>query len=294
MLIPYVDNATFTEAPTNIDVSQIVPAGTNAAQSAELTNILERASSWVDIYCQQRLAATTDSEVWRGKPNRQGQLEIFPRSFPLISLVSAQWIDLASGSASAWTAIDTAYVLPLERSFLIYDRSYSYWRGWGRWPLVVQYEYENGFAHTTLTGPVVGTSTVVPAGSTSITVSSTVGITTTAAGPSAWAQESELLILDGSARERVQVSAISGQTLTLASAMVNDHSVGALVTAVPGGVQQSVIDFAAFLIKKRGTGSFQMTQRGVGKQQDGGAVALVSGLDEAYARLQPYQRVGAA
>ena len=70
-MLTYVDAATFIEAPTGIDTSQIVPAGTQPQNSAALQNILERASSWVDADCFQRVAATTDSEQQRVRPNRQ-------------------------------------------------------------------------------------------------------------------------------------------------------------------------------------------------------------------------------
>lgn len=290
-MLPYVDATTFTNHPTGIDTSQLVPAGTSPQQSASLQTILENASSWVDADCYQRVAATTDSEQKRVRPNRQGQLEIFSKNFPIIEVIAAKYIDLSAFATSAWTAIDVTKVMPLERSFLVYDQDYSFWRGWGTFPLVVQYEYENGYPHTTLTGPVTGTSTVVPAGSQTIQVASTVGIGTTSSGSGGWNLASELLILDGATRETVEVASINGTTLTLASPTVNQHSVGALVTAVPAFVREATILAATWMIKNpRGDASFVMQGGGVSKERSSQTTEDEL-LEQAHTMLTPLRRV---
>src|SRR5579872_2492607 len=290
-MLPYVDIATFTEAPTGLDLSQLVPAGSLAQQNAALQNLLERASSWVDGDCFQRVAATTDSEQKRVRPNREGHLEIFPKNFPVISVLGASYIDLSSLASSSYTAIDITKITPLERSFLVYDKDYSYWRAWGTDPLIVQYQYTNGYPLTTLTGPVVGTSTVVAAGSATIQVASTIGIGTTGGGAAGWNTVSELEILDGSTREIIDVTGINGTTLTLAKPTVNAHTVGALVTGVPQVVQEATILVATWMIKNpRGDGSFFMSAGSTEKEKTGktGDMDL---LKQAHVMLIPYRRV---
>ena len=289
-MLPYVDATTFIEAPTGIDTSQLVPSGTSPQQSAELQNILERATSWIDSYCYQRLAATTDSEIKRVRPNLQGQLEIYPKQFPIISVISAQWIDLAAGASAVWTPITVTDILALERSFLVYDTDYSYWRGWGTFPLQVQYEYTNGYPHTTLTGP-AGTTTIVPEGSATIQVASTIGIGTTTGAPENWNLSSQLTILDGANREIVTVTSISGTTLTLAAPTVNTHSVGALVTAVPPIIQDACIQLAAWRIKTRGDASFVMSGSGVSGSEKPGKAAADETIAAVMKSLQPFRRV---
>jgi len=283
-MLPYVDAATFVQAPTGIDTAQLVPGGQDPQQSAELQNLLERATSWVDTFgCYQRLAATTDSEVKRLRPNKQGQIEIFTKNFPVIAVVSAQWNDFSGFATSAWTAIDVTKVQPLERSLLIYDRDYSWWRGLRAFPLVVEYQYQNGFAHTTLTSEAT-------AESSTLTVASTIGIGPTTGGPGNWNLASELLILDGANREIVEVASISGQTLTLASPLSFDHQPGALVTAVPPTVQEATILAATWMVKNpRGDASFVMSGGEIEKQKTGPTVEDDL-LDKAYKMLTPYRR----
>jgi hypothetical protein len=262
-MLPYVDIATFVEAPTGIDTSQLVPAGTSPQNSAALQNLLERASSWVDADSYQRIAATTDSQIKRVRPNRQGQLEVYPKNFPIIQVLAAKWIDLSAGTAAEWTPITVANILALERSFLIYDQDYTYWRGMGTFPLQVQFQYTNGYPLTTLTGPLVGTSTIVGSGASTIDVASTVGIGTTTGAPGNWNEVSELTILDGATREIVEVTAINGTALTIASPTVNSHSVGALVTGVPPVVQEATILVATWMVQNpRGDASFVMSGSG--------------------------------
>lgn len=291
-MLPYIDLTTFTEAPTGLDLSQIVPAGTQAQQNAAVQNLLERASSWVDGDCYQRIAATTDQGQKRVRPNREGQLEIFSKNFPVIAVLGASYIDLAAGATATYTAIDITKIVPLERSFLIYDKDYSYWRAWGTNPLVVQYQYTNGYPLTTITGPVVGTSTVVAPGSATLNVASTVGIGTTGGGAAGWNTVSELEILDGATREVVQVTAINGTTLTLAAPTVNAHSLGALVSGVPQIVQEATILAATWMVKNpRGDGSFVMPGAGGTEKKTTAKTTDDDLLERAHTMLSPFRRV---
>lgn len=282
-MLPYVDNATFENAPTGIDTNLLVPGGDDAAQQAELTNILERASSDIDTWCRQRLAATTDSDEVRIKPNKQGQLELYPRNFPVIAVLSARWIDLSAGISSSWVTVDLAGVMPLERALLIYDKNYSRYRGLGRPPLIVQYQYTNGYAHTQLADDAEVDASM-------ITVDSTIGIGTAAAGPAGWNVDADLLILDGSARENVTVTAINGNVLTLAAPLQNAHTAGALITAVPAIVQEKTIEVAAGLVKKRGDGSLEMPDRTAEPAKET-MLPGSSGLDNVLESLWPFRRV---
>lgn len=286
-MLPYVDIATFQQAPTGIDPESIVTGGDTQTQTAELENILERASRWVDNVCRQRLAATTDQEQVRVRPNRWGQLEIYPKNFPIISLVEASWLDLNLGDAAIFNPVTISASQLLDRAILIYDQSYMQWRRWGSAPLLVQYQYENGYAHTTL-------ASSAAAEATTITVESAIGIGSTALGAAGWNLASELVILDGASRETVTVTAVNGTTLTLVAPLANQHAAGGLVTAVPQDVQQTTIEFAAYLVKTRGFGGMEMTDRGFSAAKTGADSAKRLGLKESFDRLVPYTRVGAA
>lgn len=289
MFLPYIDPATFIEAPTGLDTSQLVPGGQAAAESAALQNILARASSWVDWWCYApgRLAASTNSEQQAVTADRTGRVQIWPKGWPIISLTTVQWASPDVGSPMTWTTVPATGLVPLERSFLVIDQDYSYWRLPGAPKLLFQYVYLNGWAHTTL-------SSAATKGASTISVASTTGITTNVAGVNAWNTEYQLTILDGANREDVTVSGVSGTTLTLATPLVNAHSSGALVTAIPPTIQDATIKVAAAMVKVRGSGAIVMASQGVARVTKSEAPGAFSDMDDAKEMLEPFRMRRAA
>ena len=66
MVIPYVSVDDYSNAPTSVDTSQLIPGGTAQANLVELGNVIRRASSWADNLCYQILAATLDTQSTPG------------------------------------------------------------------------------------------------------------------------------------------------------------------------------------------------------------------------------------
>lgn len=289
-MIPYVDSGTFERAPTGLDLSQLVIGGTAQDQAAELTNVLLRASRWVDSITQQRygLAASTNQDPpKRVRAQRDGTVLYSPLTFPIVSIVSGNWWWLWPGSVPTVNAINTEMVTVLDRKILLADTTeYRYSRGWGARPLFVQLSYENGYAHTTLADN-------ASADTTTITVASTIGITGTASGLTTANVTPYVTILDGQYREVVVVESISGNTLTLQTGTQFAHDAGAIVTAIPFDVQEWTIALATELIKTRDVGALAMDERGFEENSAAGHITP-SLMKEAKSGLFPYTRIGGA
>lgn len=253
--------------------------------------MLLRASRWVDLITQQRhgIAASTNQDPpTKVRASRDGTILYQPLTFPIVAVVMGQWWYRYPGAVPTKTAIDTTMVTVLDRTIELADTwCYARSRAWGAPSLFVQLEYENGYAHTTMTSSPLENATT-------FTVASTIGMSGTAAAITTANVTPYLRILDGAASEDIVVQSVSGSTLTLASGLLNEHSAGAIVTGIPMDVQQSTIDLAAYLIKTRDAGGITMDARGFGENESAPGIVAGQGLDETMKRLIPYTRVGAA
>jgi hypothetical protein len=62
---PYITVAEYKNAPTSIDYDNLVVGGNAQAQDAELSNVIRRASSFMDEYFNANLNATQYVETQR-------------------------------------------------------------------------------------------------------------------------------------------------------------------------------------------------------------------------------------
>ena len=83
---PYITIAEYLNAPTSIDSSNLVVGGNSAAQTAELYNVIIRASSFMNEYLNQDLNATTNTENQRTRFTPEGFIALHPNNNPVISL----------------------------------------------------------------------------------------------------------------------------------------------------------------------------------------------------------------
>ena len=59
---PYLTLGEYKSAPTAIDIDNLVFNSQDPdVQDSELTNVIARASSWIDTFCNQVLAATNEN-----------------------------------------------------------------------------------------------------------------------------------------------------------------------------------------------------------------------------------------
>jgi hypothetical protein len=113
---PYLTLAEFKNAPTALDYNNLVPGGNQAAQDAELTNVIYRASSYIDQFCSQTLAARVNVEQQRVRVAGDGTLRIHPQNWPVVALTALQF----GGTASSMNPVADCSLAWLEDQSIIF------------------------------------------------------------------------------------------------------------------------------------------------------------------------------
>lgn len=239
---PYITEAEFLAAPTALEVTDLIPGGSQAAQDRAITDTILRASSWVDRICEQVLSATVDIERGEYRVDRKGYVNVplkfkpvlevqavrlGPRVSQMVSMTDFSDVDVRRNSVKipVWNLALPSNSFP--SSIALGDR------------VVVDVTYVNGWANTFL-------ATTAAIGQLQLTVSKGLGIY----------PGSLLTISDGVSTEQVTVAAsyVAGSTtVPLTSALVHDHAVGVSVNNMPSRVKQATILLTTVLIQTRGS-----------------------------------------
>jgi hypothetical protein len=280
---PYLTIAEFKQAPTAIDVDDLVGGGTSAINDQELANVIARASSWIDSHCGQVLASTVDTEAMRAVVSRRGMLRVHPRYSPITQVVALSYGSLPSMMASVdvssvWIE-NESIVVPLAGLNLAFVGSIqfsgNYVTGQEQF---VSMTYVNGYANTSL-------SASVSASVTSLPVKDLTG----------FLPGQQFQIYDGSSTELLTVSstftAASGAgNLTIASATAYAHAASIAVSALPPSVKQAAIYVTAAILKARGNAALVMSSISPSTFQTANPSAAAD-FDQAMAILKPFRRV---
>lgn len=247
---PYITAREFMAAPTGVDTNQLIPAGGSVSNTQALTNIIARASAWADSLCNQKLAATLDTQAGLYLV-RRGAL-VVPLDFsPIIAVSQIQtgWspstLSVLTSTADVWIGGNTvtipvnsvsAAALGYRLAGLTPDHMYA------------TVQYVNGWADDTLSAPAA-------AGATSLSVASGLGF-----------MPGQTLTLYGTnGGEAVTVSPSFAPTITpgavtipLVSAIAGSYLAGDTLTAMPQSIKQAVIALTCVLIKTRGSEALVM------------------------------------
>ena len=251
--IPYLTVAEYKSAPTAIDFSNLVTDNPDpAVQDAELANVIMRGSSWIDIHCNQVLAATSETEQQRARLRPDGMIAIHPRYFPVVAvsafsfgLYPNQMVDYPDPS-QGWVE-DETILLPYSAANIGYSSQGPLQFGLPAAPrqqVYCRYTYIAGFPNTLLAAG-------VNAGVSTITVTDASGIT---AG-------TRLTMYDGANTETVTVASTytyGSLTVPLTAAVGFAHASGISVSALPPAVKQAAILATTAFIKVRGDTSLTM------------------------------------
>jgi hypothetical protein len=214
---PYLTVQEYKDAPTSIDYNNLVVGGNQAAQDAELANVILRASSYMNEYLNQSLVADQYTETQRVRVNGQGMIALHPNNSPIISLSSFQYgadpnnLVALPDCSTAWFEAQQL-IIPLSNLGLNYSSQGPLGFGVGYSPrqqVFTEYTYVSGFVNTT-----IATAT---AGATSLTVADGTGII--AGQP--------YRIYDGSKSERITVASTytnDSTTVPLTSALAYTHA----------------------------------------------------------------------
>jgi len=280
---PYLTVAEYKQAPTSVDVDDLVGGGSMALNDVELGNVLARASSWIDTHCNQVLAATEDTETLRGRASRDGFLRIHPRYSPVVAVTSASFGSNPQAMQSldvttAWIE-DASVVFPLiasNASFLgpiQFSRIYQ--------PLAEQFisiTYVNGYANSLV-------ASNVNAAVSSLPVTDIVG----------FYPGQRFALYDGVSSEQCVVASTfavgSGPgSVTLASPLQYAHNAGVSASALPPAVKQACIYMTNVILKSRGNAALTIQRIEIG-QYTGNNPIVANDYSMACDLLKPFRRI---
>lgn len=282
---PYLTLSEYQNAPTAIDLDNLVWNSQDPdVQNAELANVIARASSWIDTYCNQVLAATTETEQQRTRIREDGTIRFHPRYNPVIALTSFSYgnpnyqMITVSDCSNAWIE-DSQIIFPYATFSTSYSNQGPLQFGFPSAPrqeVFLKYSYVNGYANT-----IINTAT---AGNTSLTVTDGTGIT---AGLT-------LKIYDGFSSEFVTVDhtyTFGSTTVPLVSALAYDHANGVSISALPPAIKEAAILVTTSMLKVRGDNSMVMSVASRASQAAPGSQGIGSELKIAMDLLSPYRRI---
>lgn len=172
MVSQYLTVAELFEMPLGVEwrnIPQSQPATAGTATMLEnykqITNLIIRASSMADIYCNQVLTATLDAEEqstdgYTCGIDNEGYLRVHTYFWPIISMQSFQFAYPQLGGTQ-WQVVTVGdlFVTGDMQDMVVYP-------GWffrrGTPEMRVQYTYLNGYSNTMLTGPVSAAAAALP------------------------------------------------------------------------------------------------------------------------------------
>ena len=283
---PYLTLTEFKNAPTALDYGNLVAGGNQAAQDAELSNAITRASSWIDNYCDQIIGATADTEQQRVRVRPDGSLRFHPKFFPIVALSSLSY-GYSPNSLMTVTDPTGIWLEEQEVVFRIGQGSAVTTSG----PLsfntapaasvetFISYSYVNGYANSVLAAN-------ANVGDTTLTLDSGLGII---AG--------EMLnIYDGASTERVTVAStytFGSATVPLAAPLGFAHAAGTSVSNLPAAIKEAAILMTTAYLKIRGDAAMtmQVTNTATSQAPGSGSSKISTEVGHVQALLKPFRRI---
>jgi len=283
--VPNLTLQEFKNAPTAIDIDNLVFNSIDPdEQDAELQNVIERASSYVDTYCNQILGATVDTEQQRVRIGRDGTIKFHPNNAPIIAVTdlwygadpnnmiqatdpSVCWLESQS-VVFPYVNLSTTVTSqgPLSFGFPYYNSSVCY----------LKYSYINGYENDLIVSATAGQST--------LTVKTGIGFR---AGLT-------VKIYDGLSSEFVTVASnyvFGSTTIPLTAPLAYSHSAGVSISALPSAIKEATILVTTAMLKVRGDNSMVMNVTSTpsismpNSQHMGADIAMAQDL------LKPYRRI---
>ena len=282
---PYLTLDEFKNAPTALDYGNIVAGGNQAAQDAELTNAIYRASSYIDQFCSQIIGATTNSERQRVRFSNDGTLRIHPQYHPIVALTALSFgptptsLIAVPDCSPAWIE-DQSIIFPASGASLSYSTSGPLGFGFGGpagSEVYAQYTYVNGYVNSRFAASTL-------AGATSITVDDASGII----------PGQSLRVYDGASTENVTVSSsyvFGSTTVPLASAMTYAHASGVCISGLPAAIKEAAILITSAYLKIRGDASLVLDVTNQPSASIDGDQRVSSDIGHAQDILKPFRRM---
>jgi hypothetical protein len=282
---PYLTAAEYLNAPTSIDYTNLVVGGNSAAQEAELSRVILRASSFLDEYLNQNLCATRKVETQRTRFMPNGFISLHPNQNPIIALEAFSYgmapnqLVAIPDPSLCWFE-SQQIIIPVSQMSLTWSSSGPLSFGGGGSnanQIYCQYTYTSGYVNNPIATAVAGAS--------SMTVANATGIV---AGQA-------LRIYDGAKSELVYVASgytYGATTVTLASPLLYDHAAGTTFGNLPNAIKEACILVTTAFIKMRGDSSMTMqvtvnpSGNITGAERYGSEIALALEMVSLYRRVR--------
>jgi len=285
LTVPYLTLDEYKAAPTAIDLDNLVFSSQDPeVQNNELRNVIARASSWMDTYCNQTLGATVETEQQRSRISTDGSIRFHPRFNPIVALTEFNYgypTNMASlGDCSIAWIEDQQIIIPnanLGNWTSQGPLSFGSYNGGPSNTVFLNYTYVAGYANTTLAFNSVATAS-------SITVVSGTGIT---AGQ-------VFTIYDGLNTEIVTVAStyVYGSIIVpLTRPLVNAHAAGSSFSALPPAIKQAAVLVTTAFLKVRGDSSMTMMVSTQPSMSTPGSDRFSDELTTAASILDTYRRI---
>lgn len=280
---PYITIAEFKQAPTGVDVDDLVGGGSGAVNDQELANVIARACSWIDSHCNQVLASTVDTDSFRARVSRDGFLKVHPRYFPVTEVVSASY----GSNPQSMNALDptTAWIEPMSVIFPMNNLLTTFFG---------QIQFGNPYS---LTSEQFVTITYVNGYPNALLASSSLsGVSTLAVNDlTGFLPNQKFQVYDGATTELLTVSssfvpAQGAGNLVLASPTSYAHNAGVSVSALPPAVKQAAIFMTASVLKARGNATLVMQTLTPSQFMESNPAAM-NDYQAALDLLKPYRRM---
>lgn len=281
---PYLTVAEYKNAPTAIDIDNLVVGGNAGAQDAELANVILRASSFMDETLNQNLNASTQRENQRVRLSNSGYLAIHPNNNPIISLQSLSYgtdpnnLTPLSDPSKAWFE-DQQIIVPLSQLATTYSSQGALSFGVGAAPrqqMFVTFQYTSGYVNS-----LIATAT---AGQSSLTVQTADGIV---AGM-------QLRIYDGVNSERVTVASnytYGSTTVPITAPLAYTHANTVAIGNLPQAIKEACVLLTTAFLKVRGDNSLTMSVTTQPNGNVAGATKFGNEMAIALEMLSLYRRI---
>ena len=280
----YLTLLEYKNAPTAIDYDNLVVGGNAAAQDAELTSVIARASSWIDVHLNQSLIARTITEQQRTRVTTQGNVVIHPENTPIIAFTALNYgvattsMVAAPDPSQGWIEA-SQYIYPLASVYTSYSSQGPLSFGFPpstKVPLYCNYTYIAGYVNALIASATATQSTLTVQDASGIVAGST------------------LNIYDGASSERVTVATsytFGSTTVPLAAPLAYSHSSGVAISNMPPAIKEAAILVVTDFLKVRGDNSLTMAV--TTRATSGPSVQDIIGSDLALAKelLRPFRKV---
>jgi len=282
----YLTIAEYKNAPTAIDINNLVVGGTSAQQDAELASVIQRASSFIDIYVNQPLIAQNFTEQSRTRMTQEGFLVISPDYNNVVALNSLAYgatptnlVTVSSTSLQNCWFEKSQIIYPLSQLGTTYSSQGPLSFGFppaSRSRIYAAYNYTAGYCN--------GLISSATAGASSFTMIDPIGLT---AG-------TVVTIYDGASTEQVVVSpsyTYGSTTVNITGTLKYTHASGVAVGNMPQAVKQAAILITTDFLKVRGDNSLTMAV--TTRASSGPSVQSIVGSDIELAKqlLSPFRRM---